>query len=341
MIWHPMLLAAMAADVLGLFLYGAAALGALRISLNWSADATDRRQLDLEVRSDGAVIQARWALALSGFSFVLLLIGISNIFAGLIPGAMCGMGVMQSMGPDARSALVFRCVLLGALLLWNELEKLNRSRPNHPLTPFNSRVILAVTPVMALALFTTYRAVLNVDVQQPVTCCAVVYDQFRSLGEARRAVGIDDRYWIASFLGLSGLLLIMAVRLRRSAFRRSGLGMVLVAGIWLPVAAVALVNILSAYHYEVLQHHCPWCLFLPEHHLVGYPLFAAMGIVVFETASAYLLPKASKSHPALESAAYRRSRKAAGRVLMATVLFLALSGLPAVIWRLRFGTWMG
>jgi hypothetical protein len=341
MIWHPILLAAMAADLLGAFLYGAAALTALRIALNWSAASADRRQLELEVRSEGAVIQARWALAMFAFSFTLLLIGISNIFADLIPGAMCGTGVVQAMGTNAAAALIFRCLLLGALLFWNTLERLDQRRPDHPLARFNARVLLAIAPLLFLALLHTYRAVLNVDVQLPVDCCAVVYDQFRSLDDARRPAGIPDRYWLGAFGGLSVVMLVYALRLRLSSFLRGGVGLVGATILWVLVASVTLVNILSAYHYHVLQHHCPWCLFLPDHHLVGYPLFAALAVVVFESALAAVLPRLAARHPLLQPDLRRRNRQAGGRLLMALLLFVCLSVLPAVIWRLRFGTWMG
>jgi hypothetical protein len=341
MIWHPMLLSVLIADFLGAALVFAAAVTALRITLNWSAGAADRRQLALEVKSESAVIQVRWALALFLFSFILWLIAISNIFASLIPGAMCGTGVMQAMGRDADSALVFRCLLLGALLFWNELENLNRSRPDHPLTLFNARILLAVIPAIFLTLFYTVRAVSHVDLQQPVNCCALVYDQFRTLSAARHTIGVADRYWVTAYLGLSALLLFCAARLRFSGSPRAGFGLVLTTLMWLALAAVSLVNILSAYHYGVLQHHCPWCLFLPEHRLVGYPLYATLAVVLFETATAYLLPKASKNHPALDPAVCRRSRKAGTRIFLAGIIFLTLTLLPPIVWHLRFGTWMG
>jgi hypothetical protein len=341
MIWHPIVLAALTADLLGTALFAAAAMTALRLALNWSPAAADRLQLALEMRSETAVIQARWALAMFACSFGLMLLGVTNVFADLIPGAMCGTGVVQAMGGTAETAIIFRSLLLGTLLLWHELVRLDQSRPDRPLTPFNARVLLAIAPLLFLALLHTYRAVLSVDVQQPVDCCAVVYDRFRSLDEARRPAGVADGYWLAALAGLSAAMVVSARRLHRSPPAIVGLGQVGIAVLWLIVASVSLVRILSAYHYGVPHHHCPWCLFLPEHRRVGYPLYAALAVVAFETLVAYALPKLSERHPLLRQAIERRTRRAGGRLLAALLLFLALAGLPALVWRLRYGVWLG
>jgi hypothetical protein len=110
---------------------------------------------------------------------------------------------------------------------------------------------------------------------------------------------------------------------------------------WLPVAAVTLVRILSAYHYGVLHHHCPWCLFLPEHNLVGYPLLAAVAVITVEGLLVFLLPLILKGEKGLLPVALQRSRSACNHMLAALSVFMVLACLPPVIWRIRYGVWMG
>jgi hypothetical protein len=111
--------------------------------------------------------------------------------------------------------------------------------------------------------------------------------------------------------------------------------------VWLPLAAIALTESFAAYYYEVLQHRCPWCLFLPEHGRVGYLLFAALLAAALEGSVALLSAKVGICHPQLSSEAHRRCRTAAVRVSVANVVFFCLAVFPAILWRLRYGVWMG
>ncbi len=101
-----------------------------------------------------------------------------------------------------------------------------------------------------------------------------------------------------------------------------------------------MIDSFAAYHYEVLQHRCPWCLFLPEHGRVGYLLFAALLAAALEGPVALFSAKAGLSHPQLSSEAQRRCRTAAVRVLAANAVFFGLAVFPAILWRLRYGVWM-
>jgi hypothetical protein len=113
------------------------------------------------------------------------------------------------------------------------------------------------------------------------------------------------------------------------------------AFLWVPVAAIALVRVLAAYHYGVLHHHCPWCLFLPVHGGVGYPLFGALMVAAFEGAAAWGAAAIAARYPVVEPAGAARVRRSGRRVVAAVLLFFLLSAGPALLWRLRFGVWMG
>lgn len=345
MIWHPAAIAVLFADALGLLLLVMSASTAFRVVLHWSPGAADRQQLALERKAEAASIRSRWALGMFAFAGAVLLIGISHGFVCLVPGAMCGTGVMQAMGPDAAPALLLRGLLLWLLLLWSQIETLNQRRPDQPITPLNARILLSAVPVGLLALGYTYRGLQQVDLYRPVDCCAVVYDQFRTTADARGTANISDPGWIAAFVVLSALLTAAALW---SRFQRSGhlppklpSALAMLTFCWIPVAAVTLVNVLAAYHYEVLQHQCPWCLFLPEHHRVGYPLYGALAVIAFEASVIWTMPKVSRRFTMLAAAARRRQHAAAGRLLLALAVFLLFAGLPPLLWRLRYGVWMG
>jgi len=111
--------------------------------------------------------------------------------------------------------------------------------------------------------------------------------------------------------------------------------------LWVPVAATGLVRCLAVYHYGFPQHPCSWCLFLPQHRLVGYMLFGCLILVAVEACAAFISSMVAARFPALETETCRRSRAAGWRLAAAAVLFLALSGLPPILYRLRYGAGMG
>lgn len=344
MIWHPLFLTTFIVQASGFFLLAAAALTAFRIVAGWKPASATREQLTLEIKAESAALQTRWALGLYIFSNILLIIGTTNVYPDLIPGAMCGTGVMQSMNKAGNGFLILNGILLAVLLYWNELDILNRKQTDVPLTVQSARLILLALPVAVLAFSRTLLAAVGVDVHQPVDCCAVVYDQFRTIGEAHQISGLPDRFWIAAWAMLNLLLIWPAVQLLRRHHDPSlkwNAFLSVVSVLWVLVSAVTLVNILSAYHYGVLQHQCPWCLFLLQHGAVGFLLFAALAVVVIEGPAAFLLPAAVRKIPMVFPSALDRGQTAAGRVLIALAVFVVLSALPPLLWRIRFGVWIG
>ncbi len=343
MIWHPLLLSVLTLDVLALFFLLAGLLSALQIAARWSPASVEKEQLALERRAESASIQGRTCAVLLLTSTLILIIAISGVLPDLVPGAMCGTGVLQATQGAGGRALALRALALGLVAAWHLVDRLNRARPGSPLALTASRALLLAGPVVFLAVYDTFRAVLRLDVHRPVDCCSVVYDQIRPAGEAVGTFGLPEAYGVWG-LALGGIvILFLGVRLRRSRRQqepRRTAPLALVTLCWVPLAASALVRSLAAYHYGVLQHRCPWCLFLPEHKLVGYLLFGALTLTAVEAGAAFLCSKIAATLPALEPDTLKRSRAAGLRITAATALFLALSGLPPLLWRLRFGVWM-
>ena len=343
MLRHPLLLAVLGADIAAVALLASAAFSCARIVLHWRPAVADGRQLSLEGQAEAVSIKGRWIFALNLFALLLLVFGISNVFPRLTPGAMCGTGVLQALGDDGPQLLLYRLLAVAVLLCWYELDRLNRMQPDGPLTMTGARLLLVAVPLCLPAVYISHTAFRHVDPHRPVNCCAVVYDQFQSLQQARSMAGLPDTWWLAALLFLSLILGVLSLDLRAARghrpCRRNLLAVT--ALLWLPVAFLALTRVLAAYHYQVLQHECPWCLFLPDHHFIGFPLFGLMGMVAAEGAMAGLLPALVRHHPAVRDALEQRIRRSARRLGLALLLFLVLAGLPAVVWRLRFGVWMG
>lgn len=344
MIWHPLLLSVLTMDLLGAVFLSAAALSALQIAGGWSPQSPGESQIALERKAETASIQGRIAAFLLLLATLVLVIGITGVLPRVVPGAMCGTGVLQATGGAGGRAIALRGLALGLLAAWHLLDRLNRSRPDSPLATAAARALLLATPAVFLALYDTIRAILWLDVHRPVDCCSVIYDQVQAASQAGGGSPLPEAYGIWGLAAGGAVILLLGIGMWRSrgnpGTRIAGL-VALAALLWIPVAAAALVRTLAAYHYGVLQHRCPWCLFLPEHGLVGYPLFGALILVAVEAGASLVCSIVGERVSALAPETRRRCRAAGLRMTLGTAFFLALSGLPPILWRLRFGVWMG
>lgn len=339
MILHPFVPALLAVDLAAVVLVLTAAPGAARVAAGWRPGDPGPDQLALERTAEGVSLRMRWAAALVLLGGLGLATAISGVLPPLVPGAMCGTGVVQATGGAAGRALGLRLLALLILAGWRAVDRLDRTGPTAPLTPTAVRLALLATPVVVLAALGTGDALLRLDVQTPVDCCAAVFDAVRS-GAPDRGVDVSDGVLLAAAGVLGGLTLLSAVTTLRRPRRRIATILPGLAIPAVPLAAWALVRVLAAYHYGVLNHHCPWCLFLVNHRAVGYPLFASLLLTALEAVALTTAVAVLRQQPRLSAAATAAVRRSAVLILASTAVFWLLAAGPALAWRLRYGVWM-
>ncbi len=171
---HPLLLAVFTTDILTFLLILGASMTAFRIALHWDPQNTGAEQLRLQAHSETATLAVAWAFGLHLFATATLVYAMTNILPGMVPGAMCGTGVLQAMHSSGPRMLIYRLVGLAILWVWWRMENVNQSLPEAPLVPVTARMVLLALPVFGLALQASWQAALSLDFQQPVDCCAVM-----------------------------------------------------------------------------------------------------------------------------------------------------------------------
>ncbi|RJR41235.1 MAG: hypothetical protein C4576_18340 [Desulfobacteraceae bacterium] len=341
---HPVVLAVTTLDVVSLFFLCRAAAGAVHIEADWEPGSNGRSQIILERAFETGAISAGVVFGLAAFSTLILLLGITNVFPEIVPGAMCGTGVLQATKGEGGRAILFRLIALLLLYVWSVLESLNRSRPDCPMARLNARMLLLASPFAFLGFLNTFWAFGSLDVYSPVSCCTALYDRV-SAGEGVLDAGkVSDRWWVFSFVALtlsmlSGGLGGFAAGTQR--FGKLSAASAVTTLLWAPLAATALVRVFSAYYYEVLHHHCPWCLFLPEHGFAGFPLFFLWLLASFQGFAGFAVYRAVRARPELQPLGIRKARRLLLWAGLLAGLFAIVAVWPALSWRLHFGVWMG
>jgi hypothetical protein len=343
MIWHPILMSVAAMDLIGAAAILFAAAGAFRIVLNWSPASPTRQQITLERRAEVMSIAARvgaWALLSATLVWIL---GVTNLLPDVVPGAMCGTGVFQATRGAGYRALALRLASLLLLTWWAALDSVDRRCGDAPLTLTCARLLLVAGPVMLLALSASIDAARQIELRAPVDCCAVVYDRFDDADAARLTAGLSDEFWLSAF----GLLTTAVALSGLDGCRRRGVpgaaaasAMAASVCAWSAVASVTLVRVLSAYHYGVLHHHCPWCLFLPEYAGAGAVLFGSLATAVAAGTRPLVLHLATRRIDGIQDELTRRYRRTAMLTLACVVIFSLVALGPALIWRIHHGVWI-
>jgi hypothetical protein len=339
MIWHPLVWAFWVAAATGGLLYLSAAVQALNVVLNWHPAHADMDQLRRERHAETAALLGHWALGSLAAAAALVLTGIAVVWHPMIPGAMCGTGVLQAMGTDGSRAMIFWGVTLLILYGWRTLDHLDSHHPEGRLTRTGARAMLCAAPFFVLAVYFSWQALMRVENVPSVSCCATVYDQV--LNEAPGAAAMHRSVSLWGSLAGSLVLLVLAVLKIRFPHRGSGATLATVTAFWGIAAMLAVKQVWSAYYYQVLSHPCPWCLFLPDYYGVGFFIFACMAVVVFESLALWLAGHTRDRHPVLADPAVTRIQQAAWRTTIALIGFSVLTMGPAILWRLRTGVWLG
>ncbi len=341
MIWHPVVISILLLDGFTAILLVNSAAKFLRIAAAWQPMSANRAQLRMEADAESASIQTRWIFAVFLASSGLFVFSISNILPELVPGAMCGTGVIQAGRNLGWQAVVLRATALMGLQIFRVLAKCNQRKPNAPITEYISRFFLLIVPIVALALLSTFQTFYQLDIKKPVNCCAIVYEQFESIPKNGSDLSMNRTVGLLIFFAASVIVFITSLKMwRDQSFGRTTLLMI-AASVWTPTAYHMMLTVFAAYYFQVLHHRCLWCLFLPENYWVGFPLVGAMWIVLAEAATASLLKHALKTHPILYDTANSRIRSVGLHIAVAELIFIGLAIGPAIGWRLRYGVWMG
>ncbi|BBO68930.1 hypothetical protein DSCA_28600 [Desulfosarcina alkanivorans] len=340
MIWHPLVWAFWAAAVTGVLLYSTGAAQAVDVMLNWAPGRADADQLQRERRAETAALLGHWALGSLTAAAMLGLVGIAVAWHRIVPGAMCGTGVLQAMGTDGSRAMIFWSLTLMILYGWGTLDRLDSRHPQGYLTQAAARTMICAAPFLVLAVFFSWQALMRIENVTPVSCCAVVYD--RVLDDASGSAAMKrlaPAFLWGSLAGSAALLILAVAGIRRPGRGAGGLGCA-IAVLWSVGATVSVKQVWSAYYYQVLSHPCPWCLFLPDYYGAGFFIFACVAVVVMESTALWLADRTRSRFPNLADPSETRIRRAAWRTLIALVGFTVLATGPAIAWRLHTGVWL-
>lgn len=347
MAWHPLTLAVWLTEGAAWGVYLASLWRILAIVPRWAPDRHDAPQLRRERLLDLVAYQGHWTLILQGLVLVLVVAGISNGWVPVVPGAMCGTGVLQAMGPAGRQALVLKAAALLMLYCWRVVERLSRAGDGPIPAVVHSRVLLLAAPVMAVATLRLVQAVAAVTPHAPVSCCVALYERIVPAGAGRDGVAGGPLFHESTWLMLATAATVSLavwgwVTRRRRAFPCRAALFVLPP--WLLLWHIAVYKALTLgvapYIYQILYHPCPWCLFRADHGAVGAVLFGLPLWMTAEGAAGLSAWMVARRYPQSSIPALHRWQRAGARIGRGALVLLLFAAWPILSWRIRSGGWI-
>ena len=271
MILHPAILALLIASLLASLLVCYAGWYGIRILTGWNIRSGSELQLSLERRTYLISTILSYTLAFQVLSLFLFIYTVDHLHV-LFTGAMCAAGTLNvnNFGYPLLIVKIINCLLAG---LWLIINHADTRGYDYPLIKVKYVILLAIAPLVILELFlqSSYFTGLHADVI--TSCCGSLFSLGKP-GFAGDLAGLPGRPMAVAFY--AGMAASFGSGLYYYVKGRAGSLFSFFSSLTFGIAAVALISFFCLYFYELLTHHCPFCILQKEYGYVGYALYVTL-----------------------------------------------------------------
>jgi hypothetical protein len=244
--------------------------GAIPILRRWDFESSSARQYELEKRTHLVVLVIFFALAgkLLMLPFFCHLV---DRLAALVPGAMCGAGVIHSHG-FGMPLLLLKVVVLALTGLWLIVHREDSRAPDYPYLTGNLRLFVLIFALVTVESVVEFLFLRGIPILSPVQCCSMIYGV--AGGSSGLPLGLETR----SLLLLAGLLFVLILVLAAARFPLMNF---VANAAFLFVGYHAVVHFFGTYIYQLPTHQCPFCMLQREYFYIGYPVWGTLILGAF------------------------------------------------------------
>ncbi|MCP4290311.1 MAG: hypothetical protein GY780_00575 [bacterium] len=248
-----------------LVLLTVALVNTLTILKSWDFFATTTTQFALEKRAYLVVLVILGTLIFK----ILLLPFFSHTIDGLatiIPGAMCGAGVIESNG-FGPALMVLKIVVLYLSGIWLFANREDLGAEDHPYFRAKLKFFLLIFVAVVLETVLDWLFFVNISTLTPVQCCSGIYG---AVGEGNPLpLGLNINTLLMLFFLLYSLVVVLGLK-------RYNLLHLLASSAFLYFGYFAVVYFFGTYVYQLPTHKCPFCMLQKEYYYVGYLIWGSL-----------------------------------------------------------------
>lgn len=238
---------------------------ALKFIRQWDFESFSNAQLKMEKQANLVMTIATFLFALKLLLLIYFVYTIDNLSL-IIPGAMCGAGVI-SADSYGMTLLFVKVIVIFGLLLFLVVNHYDLKGTNYPLFRFKSWVIV-ITALLIFGEFDLDIAYFtNIDTSVPVSCCSALFGNLE--GANPLPFGLDTKMLLVLFFTL---YFGVAVAL----YLESRLLSTLLLALFGAIAYYSVVYFFGTYVYELPTHKCPFCMLQKEYNYIGYLIWGSL-----------------------------------------------------------------
>ena len=237
----------------------------LKVLLKWDFESFTPFQFALE-RQAYLVSTIILFVFLMKFLLVVYFIFSIDTLSLLLPGAMCGAGVIKA-NVYGSYVLILKLFILFLLTLWIYIHSYDMCTKNHQWFRHKSWLFSLIFVLIILELGLDFSYFTNIDTQMPVSCCAALFGQLE--GANPLPFGLSVTLLLVLFY-LLYILLILAIKSGYTILY------ILTNMLFVFIAYYAVVYFFGTYVYQLPTHKCPFCMLQSEYYYVGYLLWGSL-----------------------------------------------------------------
>ena len=237
----------------------------LKVLVKWDFESFTPFQFALE-RQSYLVTTIILFVFLLKFILVVYFIFSIDALALLLPGAMCGAGVIKA-NEYGSYLLILKFFILFLLTLWLFVHFYDMRTKNHQWFKHKSWLFSVIFLFIVLELVLDFGYFSNIDTHLPVSCCAALFGQLE--GANPLPFGLSVTLLLVLFY-LHYILLILTLK--------SGYTMLYIITniLFIFIAYYAVVYFFGTYIYQLPTHKCPFCMLQPEYYYIGYLVWGSL-----------------------------------------------------------------
>jgi len=251
------------------FLSFIAFLGAVQILKNWNFNATTTKQYQLEKRAFLIVTIILFTLTLKILLLPYFAYTIDKLSV-LIPGAMCGAGVI-SANSYGNPLLFLKIIILFFIGIWLIINKHDQNAVDYPYFKTKFWFYLFIFMMMSVEYALDIAYFSHISTSDVVQCCSAI---FGISGNNPIPFNLTIPLLLTIFYLLYFLTILLSTQ--KNAFL-----LFIVSLLFLYIGYESVVHFFGTYIYQLPTHKCPFCMLQKEYYYVGYILWATLFLGVF------------------------------------------------------------
>lgn len=243
----------------------------IQIILKWDFNATTPLQYSLEKKSylGSTIIKYMFYIKLPLFLFFIFTL---DKISFILPGAMCGAGVVNSS--DYATVLLFlKIVNLYLFAYWLVLDAQDMMDEAQRYLKKKFIIFTALFSLLILEVILEGVMFNAIDVKSVVDCCGEIFSNNDNT-YLSQALNLPPEVLLGLFY--SNFILMVLVSVKRYSYLFALLNLFFII-----ISLLSLVAFFGTYIYELPTHHCPFCFLQQEYSYIGYFLYGFLFVGTF------------------------------------------------------------